>query len=81
MAHDNTDLAEVLLRHGANPNVQDESRRAASSTYRTIAHDVAASGYTDMLRCLLRHGADVNLLVMRHKLGNFGVIYLLCDLA
>ncbi|XP_070195378.1 uncharacterized protein [Littorina saxatilis] len=67
MTHDNTDLAEVLLKAGSNPNVQDESRRAESSTFRTIAHDVAASGYTDMLRCLLRHGTDVNL---QDKWGN-----------
>lgn len=71
MTHDNTDLAEVLLRHGADPNVQDKGRRAANSTYCTIAHDVAASGYTDTLRCLLRHGADVNLQVMKHNLSNF----------
>lgn len=71
MTHDNTDLAEMLLRHGADPNVQDKSRRAASSTYCTVAHDVAASGYTDTLRCLLRHGADVNLQVMKHNVSSF----------
>lgn len=61
MTHDSTDLAELLLSNGADPNVQDKGRRAANSTLRTIAHDVAASGYTDMLRCLLHHGADLNL--------------------
>ena len=63
MTLDNTDLAELLLKAGADPNVQDEGRRAANSTFRTIAHDVAAGGYIDMLRCLLRHGADVNMQV------------------
>ncbi|KAL8568871.1 hypothetical protein ACOMHN_061447 [Nucella lapillus] len=61
MSVNNTDLAEVLLEAGADPNMQDKGRRAAGSTLRTIAHDVADSGNTDMLRCLLHHGADVSL--------------------
>lgn len=61
MIHDNPDLAEMLMKAGADPNTGDVGKKAASSTFRTIAHDVAASGYTDTLRCLLRHGADLNL--------------------
>ena len=63
MTHDNLEIAELLLKKGANPNIQDQGRHTATSNLRTIAHDVAASGYTDMLRCLLLYGADVSLQV------------------
>lgn len=63
MAHDSPDLAEILLKAGADPNRKDLGKAGVFSTLRTITHDVAASGYTNTLRCLLQYGADVNLQV------------------
>ena len=49
------DIAQSLLRAGADPNIRD------SNTLVTPAHDVARAGFLKTLRCLLRHGADVTL--------------------
>ena len=62
------DVAEELLRAGANPNIMDFSQHANSHTRMTPAHDVARQGYLDTLRCLLRYGADVT---FTDAAGNF----------
>lgn len=45
-------VAEVLLRHGADPNVAD------SSTGATPLHDAARAGFLDTVRLLVEYRAD-----------------------
>lgn len=59
MRHNLPEIAEMLLKAGANPNVQDEGLADGTATLRTICHDVAASGYIHTLKCLLRYGGDI----------------------
>lgn len=47
-----TSVAQVLLTHGANPNVADRSTRA------TPLHDVARTGFLDTVLLLVEAGAD-----------------------
>ena len=61
------DVAELLLKAGANPNIMDFSHHVNSHTRMTPAHDVARQGYLDTLRCLVKYGADVTL---RDATGN-----------
>lgn len=49
----NTNVACLLLEHGANPNVQDRFGI-------TPAHDAARTGFLDTLRVLVDFGASVN---------------------
>lgn len=49
----NVFVAQELLKHGASPNIQDESGT-------TPAHDAARTGFLDTLSVLAEHGADVN---------------------
>jgi ankyrin repeat protein len=51
---DNPDVAIALLKHGANPNVKDNT---AGHTPLILA---AAKGYKQVTELLLMHGADVN---------------------
>ncbi|KAK6188910.1 hypothetical protein SNE40_004990 [Patella caerulea] len=92
MAHNIPELATVLLHAGANPNVQDISTQDTGglSTYRTICHDVAASGYLDTLHVLLKYGTDTNMVdrwgnTPAHsaaKAGHFKIVqYLACGMA
>ena len=50
-----TGTAEILLRHGANPNSQDKRCRTALSY-------TAQEGHRDVLELLLSHGADLNII-------------------
>lgn len=47
-----TSVAQLLLDHGADPNVADRSTRAKP------LHDAARSGFLDTVRLLVLHGAD-----------------------
>lgn len=47
-----TAVAQVLLRHGADPNVAD------SSTGATPLHDAARTGFLDTVQLLVEAGAD-----------------------
>ncbi|KAG7485648.1 cyclin-dependent kinase 4 inhibitor B-like [Solea senegalensis] len=47
-----TPVAELLLTHGADPNVAD------TSTGRTPLHDAASAGFVDTVRLLVKHLAD-----------------------
>ena len=47
-----TSVAQVLLTHGANPNLPD------SSTGGCPLHDAARTGFLDTVRLLVQHGAD-----------------------
>lgn len=47
-----TSVAQILLDHGADPNVADRSTRARP------LHDAARSGFLDTVRLLVRFGAD-----------------------
>ncbi|XP_013397037.1 cyclin-dependent kinase 4 inhibitor D [Lingula anatina] len=61
------DIAEILLKHGADPNIQDKHFQDLHlSSYRTPAHDIAEQGFLDTMKVLLKHGADVTL---RSKMG------------
>jgi uncharacterized protein len=48
-----TELVELLLKHDASPNAQQEGGW-------TALHAAAQSGYRDMAEVLLAHGADLN---------------------
>lgn len=50
-----TSIVEMLLRHGANPNIQDKR-------YRTALSHAAQEGHCDVLELLLSHGADPNVI-------------------
>ncbi|KAL1005777.1 hypothetical protein UPYG_G00063890 [Umbra pygmaea] len=50
----NSNVACLLLEHGANPNITD--RRGVSP-----AHDAARTGFLDTLRVLVEFGASVNM--------------------
>lgn len=55
--NDEYDIAEVLLQHGANPNVKDRK----GNSLITIACDNACTYlYTDFLQLLYDYGADIN---------------------
>ncbi|XP_024145719.1 cyclin-dependent kinase 4 inhibitor B [Oryzias melastigma] len=45
-------VAQVLLRHGADPNVADQTTGA------TPLHDAARTGFLDTVRLLVQAGAD-----------------------
>lgn len=47
-----TSVAQILLDHGADPNVADKSTRARP------LHDAAGSGFLDTVRLLVLFGAD-----------------------
>lgn len=47
-----TSVAQLLLEHGANPNVGD------SSTGASPLHDAARTGFVDTVRLLVQHHAD-----------------------
>ncbi|CAN9510328.1 unnamed protein product [Ophioblennius macclurei] len=47
-----TPVAQVLLKHGANPNVADQS------TGTTPLHDAARTGFLDTVRLLVHFNAD-----------------------
>lgn len=47
-----TSVAQILLDHGADPNVADSSARARP------LHDAARSGFLDTVRLLVLSGAD-----------------------
>ncbi|XP_029950286.1 cyclin-dependent kinase 4 inhibitor B [Salarias fasciatus] len=47
-----TPVAQVLLKHGADPNVADRSTGA------TPLHDAARTGFLDTVRLLVHFGAD-----------------------
>ncbi|KAF7667081.1 hypothetical protein LDENG_00078890 [Lucifuga dentata] len=49
------DVAEALLRAGANPNLRDPICSL------TVTHDAARDGFLDTVRVLVEHGAEVNL--------------------
>lgn len=51
----NVDAVELLVKHGANINKQDDD------TW-TPLHAACAEGHTDIVELLLRHGADSNIL-------------------
>lgn len=47
-----TPVAQILLNHGADPNVADKSTRTRP------LHDAARSGFLDTVRLLVLFGAD-----------------------
>ncbi|KAI1887511.1 hypothetical protein AGOR_G00191070 [Albula goreensis] len=51
-----TTVAQLLLRHGANPNLQD------SSTGSTPLHDAARQGFLDTVEILIESRADPNIM-------------------
>ncbi|KAK6494062.1 UNVERIFIED_CONTAM: hypothetical protein FKN15_061643 [Acipenser sinensis] len=58
----NTRIAELLLMHGANPNIVD------SSTGLTPIHDAAREGFLDTVGMLVRNNANSNVRDRRNLL-------------
>jgi ankyrin repeat protein len=52
--HNQKDVAELLVKNGADMNVKDSQRGATALMYATI------QGHADMVRLLLKHGAGIN---------------------
>ncbi|XP_066500792.1 cyclin-dependent kinase 4 inhibitor C [Hoplias malabaricus] len=77
------DVAEVLLKAQADPNVRDPVKGL------TVAHDAAREGFTDMLYMLVKYGADVNLkdgdgnlpLHLAAREGHLGAVRYLVDVS
>ena len=61
MRGSHVDVAEELLKAGAEPNIVDYSNSVSHHTMMTPAHDVARQGYLYTLICLLKYGADITL--------------------
>ncbi|CAD5111730.1 DgyrCDS1016 [Dimorphilus gyrociliatus] len=55
------DVAEQLLKAGANPNVQDRGIGNGRCLLLTPGHDAARVGYVRTLKVLLKYGADTNI--------------------
>ncbi|XP_008406101.1 cyclin-dependent kinase 4 inhibitor B [Poecilia reticulata] len=78
----NTNLVEVLLAAGADPNAQDPTLNL------TVTHDAAREGFVETVRVLVNHGAEVNLadetgnlpLHLAAKGGHLEVVRMLLDL-
>lgn len=52
-ATSNRKIVEILLKHGADANVEGEEREVA-------LHAAACGGYDDIVKILLKYGADIN---------------------
>ncbi len=53
-------MVELLLKNGANVNIQDESEN-------TALHYAASNGKKDFVALLIKHGADINLTNVREQ--------------
>ena len=65
-----TDLVELLLKHGASPNLH------AAEDNVTPLHEAASAGFIDVVKLLVARGADTKVRQRRHNslLGFLAVV-------